>query len=177
MSVILFTGRAGNSSKLGSHMAGGALIAASLGLLGYLMVGRGMHEHDNTQTAGLAGVVILAVLGLFTIARALLSVASLRYKVDDSRVEVERGLLMKKIDNLELWRVRDLRFRQGLLQRMLGLGDIELDTTDESDHILFLGGLPDARNIYERLRDAVDTSRKAKGVLAIEGSGEAAASR
>lgn len=168
MSAVLFAGRPGHSSQLGSHLLGGTLIAGALGLLGYLLIERGMSVHDNAQSAGYVGVAVLAAVGLVFILRAVTRVMSMRYRIDDLRVEVEHGLVMKKIDNLELWRVKDIRFRQGLLQRMLSTGVIEIDSTDVSDRVLIISGLRDARGIYDKLRDAIDGARRARGVVAVD---------
>ena len=168
MSVVLFSGRPGHASQLGSHLVGGVLVASSIGLLGYLLIERGMSVHDNMQTAGFAGVALLAAAGLFSIVRALIRVMSMRYRIDDLRVEVEHGLMMKKIDNLELWRVKDIRFRQGLLQRMLNTGEIEIDSSDVSDRVLVIRGIRDARGVYDKLRDAIDGARRARGVVAVD---------
>src|SRR6185295_9597874 len=132
------------SSRLGSHISGAALIGASLGLIIWLAFVRGLSVHDFKQTAGLIGAGILLLAGWFFILRAAISVLSLKYRIDGARVELERGLVMKKIDNLELWRVKDIRFRQGLIQRMLGQGNVELDSTDVSDRVLVLRGIPHA---------------------------------
>ncbi len=168
MSVVIFSGRPGHSSQLGSHLSGGLLLAAAIGLLGVLLIERGMHVHDATQTAGFLATGVLTAAGLVLILRGVLRVVSRRYRIDDLRVEVESGLLRRKVDNLDLWRVKDIRFRQGLFQRMLGTGDVELDTSDTSDHVLVLHGIPGARAIYDRLRDAIDAARRTRGVVAVE---------
>ena len=43
-----------------------------------------------------------------------------RYKIGERRVEIEHGVLTKRVDSLELWRVLDLRYEQSLIDRILG---------------------------------------------------------
>ena len=165
----IFHGRASTSSQLAHHVFGAALIGASLGLTGYTLFGHRLQTRLLRDVGfGLAGA--LGAAGLFYVVRAMIRVASVTYRIDDTRVEVERGLLRRKVDNLDLWRVKDIRFRQGLFQRMLGLGDVELDSTDVSDTTLILRGLPDGRRIYDQLRDSIDAARKARGVVALDGT-------
>ena len=99
---------------------------------------------------------------------AWLRVISVSYRVDTLRVEVERGILRKHIDNLELWRVKDIQFRQAFVQRMLGLGDIVLVTSDATNPAVTLRGVHEPRALYDALRDAVDAVRRGRGVLGVE---------
>lgn len=163
----IFRGRAAASSQLAAHIAGGALIGAGIGLTIYAATGLA-ERGPSLRNVGFALAALLAVAGIFLLARAMVRVASLRYRIDDTRIEIERGILRRKIDNLELWRVKDIRFRQGLIARMLDQGDVELDTSDDSDRVLVLTGIPGARGIYDRLRDAIDAARKTHGVVAVE---------
>ena len=166
----LFQGRAAHASRIGTHLLCDTMIVGAI-VLAILAVKAG-HRHEaslaTVEYVFAALLVTVAVIGHLV---AIVKVASVRYRITDARIEVERGLLSKKIDNLELFRVKDLRFRQGLLQRMMGLGSIELDSSDVSDAgVESLEGLPGARALFDELRDAVDAARRARGVQAIERS-------
>lgn len=165
----IFHGRASSSSQLAHHLLGAILIGSSLGLTGYTLFGHSLHT-ELLRDVGFGLAAALAAAGLFYVVRAMIRVAAVNYRIDDTRVEVERGLVRRKVDNLDLWRVKDIRFRQGVFQRMLGLGDVELDSTDVSDETLVLRGLPDGRRIYDQLRDSIDAARKARGVVALDGA-------
>src|SRR5262249_4158329 len=54
------------------------------------------------------------------------------YRVHQESLEVESGLVARSIDNLQLFRVRDLRLRQSLLGRILGVGDVTVTSTDQT---------------------------------------------
>lgn len=166
----LFQGRAAHASRLGTHLLCDTMIVAAIVL--WVLAVKAGHRHD----AGAAAVenvlaIVLVAAAVIGHVVAVVKVASVRYRITDARIEIERGLLSRKIDNLELFRVKDLRFRQGLLQRMMGLGSIELDSSDVSDSgTETLEGLPGARGLFDQLRDAVDAARRARGVQAIERS-------
>jgi hypothetical protein len=82
-----------------------------------------------------------------------------KFKVSRRRVEYERGVLAKDVDSLELWRVLDVRYKQNLIDRMLGNARIILIGTDQTDPELELYGLPNHRQLFEALRDAVQAAR------------------
>ena len=101
--------------------------------------------------------------------RLVIRVLVTRFRIDTLRIEVERGLVMRRIDNLELWRIKDLQFRQSVLQRMLGIGDLVIVSTDAtSGASLEICGIKGARVLYDQLRDAVDDARQARGVVSVE---------
>jgi membrane protein YdbS with pleckstrin-like domain len=102
---------------------------------------------------------LLSFVGLFGIVGTFLKHATSRFKLTLRRIELERGILSKSIDSLELWRVLDLKYTQNVFDRILGVGRITVMSTDQSTPELVLYGLPNGRAIFERLRDAVQIAR------------------
>ena len=92
---------------------------------------------------------------------------SIRFRVTSSNIETERGILSKKIDVLELWRCRDVRYKQNLLDRILGIAHIELFTADVSTPHLEMVGLPASRQLFEQLRDAIELQRQNRNVYGV----------
>ncbi len=92
---------------------------------------------------------------------------SIRFRVTSSNIESERGILSKKIDVLELWRCRDIRYKQNLLDRMLGIAHIELFTADVSTPHLEMIGLPASRQPFEQIRDGIELQRQARNVYGV----------
>jgi uncharacterized membrane protein YdbT with pleckstrin-like domain len=102
---------------------------------------------------------VLGFIGLPGMLWTLLRHVTTKYKISMRRVEFERGVLAKDVDSLELWRVLDVRFKQGIIDRVLGNASIVLIGTDQSDPELVLFGLPNARKLFEQLREAVQHAR------------------
>ncbi len=102
---------------------------------------------------------LLGLVGIPGLVWTFLNHISTRYKITARRVEYERGVLSKNVDSLELWRVLDVRFKQNLIDRMLGNASVVLIGTDQTDPEFELYGLPDARRLFEQLRDAVQAAR------------------
>ena len=86
------------------------------------------------------------------------------YTLTDQRLKFTRGVLTKTTEDLELYRVRDTKFQQNVWERMLGLGEIELYTTDETTTTISLPYIHDAEGVREKLRGLVEARRDAKRV-------------
>jgi uncharacterized membrane protein YdbT with pleckstrin-like domain len=85
---------------------------------------------------------------------------SSKYKISARRVETEPGVLAKKVETLELWRVLDVEYSQTLIDRIFKNGRIKLISTDQTNPELLLHGLPNHRQLFEQLRDAVQDARQ-----------------
>jgi len=86
-------------------------------------------------------------------------------RVTTTNIETECGLLSKRIDVIELWRCRDVRYRQSLMDRILSIAHIDLYTADVTTPNLELIGLPASRQLFEQLRDSIELQRQARNVI------------
>jgi membrane protein YdbS with pleckstrin-like domain len=105
------------------------------------------------------GVIIFLLTGLIR--------KSDRVRVTNRSIEHESGLFSKKIDVVELWRVRDVRYKQSLLDRMLGIAHIEVFTKDVTTPNFEMVGLPASREVFEKLRDNIEIQRQSHRVMGI----------
>ena len=87
-----------------------------------------------------------------------------RYTLTDERLKFTRGVLSKTTEDLELYRVRDTKFQQSFWERLVGLGEIELYTTDETTSTIRLPYIRDAEAVREKMRGLVEARRDAKRV-------------
>jgi uncharacterized membrane protein YdbT with pleckstrin-like domain len=93
-----------------------------------------------------------------------LETRSTTYTLTDQRLKFTRGVFNKVTEDLELYRVRDTKFQQGLFERLVGLGNIELYTTDETSPTIRLPFIADAEGVREKIRGLVEARRDAKRV-------------
>lgn len=116
----------------------------------------------------LAGILMPVLVGLVWWGILQLSRRATRYRISDRTIDVEKGLFSRTIDTLQLWRVRDLEFRQTLLERMLGIARIIVFTADKTDPELVIVGLPASREIFDKLKDAAEIARQQRVVGLVE---------
>ena len=89
-----------------------------------------------------------------------------RYRLTNQRVIKESGLLARRLDEIELFRVKDTRLHQTFLQRLVGLGDIEVTSADVSGSF-HIENIPGAADKREQLRTFANRAREAAGIRTV----------
>jgi membrane protein YdbS with pleckstrin-like domain len=111
-------------------------------------------------------VIPLAVMALVFLGVNLYR-RSMQFRVTNTVIELERGLLSKRIDVLQLWRVRDVRYKQTVSDRLLGIAHIEVYAQDATTPHLEIVGMPASRQLFEQLRDSIEIQRQHKNVYGV----------
>jgi hypothetical protein len=134
---------------------------------GTIFAGRIRHRAYLGEYLGW-GLLSLVAIGLPFLAWRWLKTRSERWVIDGKRIERTVGVLARRTDSLELWRIRDLAHLQTFADRLFGDGRIVVHSDDATDPVLVIAGLPAHREVYERLRAAVESSRRANRVLNVD---------
>jgi uncharacterized membrane protein YdbT with pleckstrin-like domain len=90
------------------------------------------------------------------------------YEVTTERIRVTNGLVTRRTDELELYRVKDTTLIEPLFLRMFSLGDIEIATHDVSTPIVRLEAIKGARALREEMRKSIEDCRDKKRVRLAE---------
>ncbi len=108
----------------------------------------------------------LAGIGFVIIGIRWLKNRSASYEITDQRLIIRRGILFKTIDEIELYRIKDVRLGYSLLNQMTDIGTITLTSSDRttSGGEFILRDIPMARDRREGLRKLVDRARQRRGV-------------
>jgi uncharacterized membrane protein YdbT with pleckstrin-like domain len=109
-----------------------------------------------------AALPLLFALWKFIILR------SVHYELTSERVRRRQGILSKRTDELELYRVKDVTVLEPFWQRLFGLGNIVVTTNDASTPTLTMAALPSAAKTREALRNAIESCRDRKRVRIAE---------
>ncbi|WP_425229008.1 PH domain-containing protein [Sphingomonas sp.] len=119
---------------------------------------------------GSAWPLALSATALLAIGYRWLRARSALYQVTDQRLIVCNGLLMKTVDEIELYRIKDMRLDFSILGQMAGIGTITLTSTDRTtgDTQFVLADVPHARERREGLRGLVERARQRRGVREID---------
>ncbi|MBU0641018.1 MAG: PH domain-containing protein [Planctomycetes bacterium] len=99
------------------------------------------------STLGVCGALLVVVAG-----RAAWGVWHLSYRITTQRLFVRRGILSRTVDQTELLRVDDVRTRQSLVERILGIGQVEVLSSDRSDDELVLRSIENPEAVAEHIR-------------------------
>jgi len=104
------------------------------------------------------------VIPIFVALWRFFLVKTWKIEITDQRLIEEKGVLSKKTDELELYRVKDIRLEQPFFLRLVGLSNIILATSDRTHSIVKIPAIKDGKNLREKLRVAIDARRDKKKV-------------
>lgn len=111
---------------------------------------------------------LLFVFTIFWAGKAWILTKTHKYQITSERLQETEGVFSRATYELELFRVRDITFSEPFFLRLVGCGDIILNTTDKTSPIIVIHGLKNARQVMDLLRKNVDIMRGRKGVRDIE---------
>ncbi|MBN1816153.1 MAG: PH domain-containing protein [Sedimentisphaerales bacterium] len=114
---------------------------------------------------------VATVVGGLTLLLLLFKIAVLKsiyYEVTVDRVEWGRGLLQRKVNNLDMFRVIDLKMERSIWDRLLGIGTIELKSRDDSDPDFQFLKVRGCRYLYDVVKKASLEADKRRSVLHME---------
>ncbi|MDB5298036.1 MAG: uncharacterized protein JWO31_4019 [Phycisphaerales bacterium] len=112
--------------------------------------------------------LVAAVIGLVVIFIPWILTKTVSYKITNYRIDIERGLVSRTIDTLELWHVDDIRLSQGILERILGVGTLTVFSHDKSTPQLPMRGLPNPKSLYEAIKQRVIAVKRQRGVVKMD---------
>ena len=90
------------------------------------------------------------------------------YEVTSERIRITTGVLSKRMDELELYRVKDTSIEQPFLLRIFGLANLLIKSSDASTPYLTLVAIPQVRVLRENLRGSVEKMRDRKRVRELD---------
>ena len=145
---------------------------------------RGTAAGIGTVLMGIAGFALMVAMagdwGAWPLVLTGLAVAivlvkwienmSAKYEVTPERLIVRRGIIFKSIDEIELYRIKDVRMDFSLLNQWAGIGTICLTSSDETTRSsdLVMRHIEKAQPRREELRRLVDAARQRRGVREID---------
>ena len=115
----------------------------------------------------IAGWAIGALVILILLFKAF-KLKMIYYEVNADRIEWSRGILDRRLDNVDMFRVVDLKMRRSLLDCIFGVGTVELITTDKTDPVFEFEKVRDCRYLYDVIKKASLAADRKTGVVHLE---------
>jgi len=84
--------------------------------------------------------------------------------ITTQRIRIDRGIVSKRTEIIELYRVDDFEILHPWGMRLLGYGVLRVRSSDRAAPALDLTGLRDVESLYEQLRAAALRERELRGV-------------
>jgi len=108
------------------------------------------------------------VIPIFIALWKWLEVRFFTYELTTERLRQTHGVLSKRTDELELYRVKDIALEQPFFLRMFGLANVLLETSDKTTPRVTIHGIRDAQELANTIRQHVEVQRHKKGVREID---------
>jgi uncharacterized membrane protein YdbT with pleckstrin-like domain len=135
----------------------GTLLLVPAGIVGWLV------------TAALWPLALVAV-ALAIVAWKWIANLATTYELTAERLILHKGILAKSIDEIELYRVKDVRIDFTIINQTADIGTITITSSDETtrEGALVIRDVAQARTRREKLRELVDAARRQRGVREID---------
>ena len=116
----------------------------------------------------IALVLAVVTLGIWLLPRWWQRASKL-YRVTTRRIVVETGVLSKRLEQIDLYRIADYTVDRPFGQRVMGTGNLLLKTFDKSTPELDIHEIAtDVVALYEKLRGATEAERVRRGVRMVD---------
>lgn len=93
-----------------------------------------------------------------------IKVRTTKLVVTTERITVQTGVLSRHRWDMELYRVKDTTLHEPFLLRLVGLANIQLESSDRTTPTMVLPALHDAEALRQKIRANVERLRALRGV-------------
>lgn len=128
------------------------LIGQLVALVVIIAIGATFTIGLDARLMGWAITSLVALVFAISIAVRYVRLRSTLYTISNQRVIIERGLLSKSLEEIDLRYVEDTRFFQSFMERLLGIGNVTLVSADKTTPTFVLYHITEPREIRELVR-------------------------
>jgi len=112
--------------------------------------------------------IYLSIYILINLFWQMLKVWCTSYEVDPEQLRYSSGIILRKNEFVENYRIKDYAIEKPLFYRIFDLGNLTIYTSDKTTPILHLYAIRKPEEKYQILRGLVEISRKEKRVYEID---------
>jgi len=134
------------------------------------LLGLGLTESQSWTVGGyriIAGFGI-GLIVVFALVMKVVKLKMTRYEVSPDRIEWSRGILDRRVDNIDMFRVIDLKMRRSVIDCIFGIGTVGLITTDKTDPKFEFEKIHRSRELYDIIKKASLEADRRTGVVHLE---------
>ena len=115
-------------------------------------------------TVWLVGAGLLVSVWAAWLLTMLYHKLSRHYVITTQRIKHRAGVFVRRVDRVEMIDVDDVTYRQGVVQSILGVGDIQIISSDSTHPKLTMRGLANVSRIADQIDDARRAERLKRGL-------------
>ena len=110
----------------------------------------------------------LLIAALLKLGYHILKTRCVHYEITPEELQLCSGILRRKHEYIELFRVKDFQVDRPLIYRFFGLGNLVVYTSDKTTPVFRLEAIRKPEEVYTVLRGLVELNRKEKHVYEID---------
>jgi uncharacterized membrane protein YdbT with pleckstrin-like domain len=114
--------------------------------------------------AALVGVVVLCITILVGFVHRMFTV----YTITTQRLRIQKGIIARKVQQTRIERVQNVNTDQGILERLLQVGDVDFDTAGTTDSDFRFNGVGNPDEVVT----AVDRAQREHSVSTSQAGGD-----
>jgi uncharacterized membrane protein YdbT with pleckstrin-like domain len=88
----------------------------------------------------------------------------MHYELTTQRFIHSRGILIRTVDRIDVIDIDDVSYVQGIIQRILGVGTIQLQSSDRSHRQLTLAGIDQVQRVSGMIDDVRRKERRRRSL-------------
>ena len=141
-------------------MYGTWLLTIVVSIAALVLVGLFANEPKFWYSAGAALLLLWGgVIGTFLVRRL-----GQYYELTTQRFIHQTGILVRRTDRIEVIDIEDVSYTQGIVQRMLGVGTIQLSGRDQSHPTLVINGIDKVPEVASLIDDVRRDERRKRSL-------------
>ncbi|HWA86610.1 MAG TPA: PH domain-containing protein [Opitutus sp.] len=140
----------------------------NFGAFFFALVVAGFIVAASVLTAAGPLILIALVLPVGYLFARWLETRSEVYEVTTERIRCSTGIFSRRRSELELYRVRDYTVVEPFLLRLIGRGNIVIESADRSTPVFVMHAVPDVNTLKDRIRTHTELMRQRRGVRDLE---------
>lgn len=171
--AIIYSGRPTLWAIALDIVKAGVIIVAAIFIMAWHIERISWFNFSITTMAVIAKYRFMLGFGVFVIAGLVLfykvwKIRMTHYEVSPDRIEYGEGVFDRKVDNLDMFRVVDIKLRRNLLDCIIGVGTVTLTTTDKSHPEFEFKKIKNSRQLYDTIKKASLSADRRTNVVHME---------
>jgi uncharacterized membrane protein YdbT with pleckstrin-like domain len=169
----VYSGRPSLWAMTATFLKGGAVLAVAAMLIFWHIesIKALKISAENAAIVGnyrlLSGLLLGLVVSMVLFYKAL-KLRMTHYMVSPDRIEYGEGIFDRKIDNLDMFRVVDIKLRRNFFDCVVGVGTVFLTTTDKSHPEFVFEKVKNSRELYDVIKKASLSADRRTNVIHME---------
>jgi membrane protein YdbS with pleckstrin-like domain len=171
--AVFYSGRPSLWAIAWDFVKGAAMLSAAILIIAW-HIERISWLHLSVQSIAVVGKYrVLFGLGLFIVVGLTLfykvwKIRMTHYEVSADRIEYGEGVFDRKVDNIDMFRVVDIKLRRNILDCIVGVGTVILTTSDKNQPEFEFKKIKNSRELYDTIKKASLSADRRTNVIHME---------